>query len=356
MKYLYTKMKVFRFKEKLDSLPAGVAEIRAPIHIRVKPTNVCNHNCYYCAYRQEDLQLGQDMNIRDFIPGKKMLEIMDDIIDMGVKAVTFSGGGDPFCYPYFQQTVEKLVDTPVKFASLTNGSRLYGEIAELFSHYGTWLRVSIDGWDDASYSQYRGIAVGEFTKVLAHMEAFKRLGGKCLLGVSLVVDEKNAPHIYDLVQRFKNVGVDSVKVSPCIVSNDGAVNNRYHQPLFATVKPQIQKAKENLESESFLVYDAYHELDEKFSKHYSWCPYLQILPVIGADLNVYSCQDKAYNLESGLIGSLRDISFQEFWMKKKEKFFKIDPSRDCNHHCISNGKNHLVLEYLETDEEHLGFV
>ena len=36
------------------------------------------------------------MVARDFIPKAKMMEIIDDLVDMGVKAVTFSGGGDPF--------------------------------------------------------------------------------------------------------------------------------------------------------------------------------------------------------------------------------------------------------------------
>ena len=45
-------------------------------------------------------------------------------------------------------------------------------------------------------------------------------------------------------------------------------------------------------------------------KDYTWCPYLQILPVIGADLNIYPCQDKAYNLEHGLVGTIRNQRFK----------------------------------------------
>ena len=96
MGQLYTKYKIFHFKDKIDSLPRDVEEIKPPIHIRIKPTNVCAHNCWYCAYKASNLQLGKDMVTKDFIPKDKMMEIIDDIIEMGVKAVTFSGGGDPF--------------------------------------------------------------------------------------------------------------------------------------------------------------------------------------------------------------------------------------------------------------------
>jgi hypothetical protein len=104
------------------------------------------------------------------------------------------------------------------------------------------------------------------------------------------------------------------------------------------------------------VFDSYHELDDKFKKEYNWCPYLQILHVIGADLNIYSCQDKAYNLDDGFIGSIKEQKFKNFWFSDKENFFRINPSKVCNHHCVANAKNRLVLGYLNADREHLGFV
>ena len=106
---------------------------------------------------------------------------------------------------------------------------------------------------------------------------------------------------------------------------------------------------------TFEIFDAYHELDD-FKKEYEWCPYLQILPVIGADLNIYSCHDKAYNFEEGLIGTIKNQRFKDFWFSKKNKFFKINPAINCNHHCVENNKNKLILEYLNANRDHLGFV
>src|SRR3989339_90697 len=353
MNNLYTFMKVFHFKDKIDSLPEFVDSILAPIHIRIKPTNVCNHNCWYCAYKADNLHLGKDMQKNSFIPREKMFEIIDDLVEIGVKAVSFSGGGEPFCYPYLLDAVKRLSKSFIKFASLTNGSKLEGEIAEMFSQYGTWLRISIDGWDDDSYSAYRGVSKNEFNKVIKNMENFKKLGGDCYLGVSLIVDNKNYPYVYELLVKFKDIGVDSVKVSACIVSEDVLENNRYHKPFFDKVKEQIYKAKKDFKEQKFEIFDAYHELSEKFQKDYNWCPYLQTLPVIGADLNIYPCQDKAYDLETGLIGSIKDRRFKDFWFSDKDKFFKINPMKHCNHHCVANMKNKLILDYLNTDEKHL---
>jgi len=353
---LYTKMKVFHYKEKIDSLPADADVILPPIHIRIKPTNVCCHNCCYCSYRLKNVQLGKDMVIRDSIPHHKMMEIIDDVVEMGVEAVTFSGGGEPFCYPHLFDAIRKLSVSPVKFAALTNGALLKGEIAEFFAHHATWLRVSLDGWDGPSYAAYRSVSESEFDKVITNIRNFKRFAGPCLLGASIIVDRRNAEHVFQLVELLRDAGVDSAKVAPCILSNNGAENNVYHQPIFQIVRDQIARAKDASIGGDFEIFDAYHQQLESFDKPYNWCPYLQILPVIGADMNVYSCHDKAYNLDQGLIGSIADRTFADFWFSDKSKFFRIDPALHCNHHCVADANNKLILEYLNADKDHLAFV
>jgi len=353
---LYTKLKIFHYQAKVDSLPKTVDAILPPVHIRIKPTNICNHRCWYCAYKAEGLQLGKDMVTKDTIPLPKMMEIVKDISEMGVKAVTFSGGGEPFCYPHLVPTLKELIRHKIKIASLTNGALLCGEAAELFAKHGTWVRISMDGWDDTSYKKYRGVKDGEFTKIINNIRAFKAIKGPCQLGVSVILDKDNYSHFHELASLLKNIGVDSVKVSPCIVANTSEENNKYHDPFFAAAEKIIKKAAMDLADNSFELYNAYHRQEISFEKDYHWCPYLQILPIIGADLNVYSCQDKAYNLDCGLVGSIKDVRFKDFWFSDKNKFFKIDPSCDCAHHCVADAKNRLVHEYLRADPEHLGFV
>jgi len=351
----YSNLKIFHYQDKLDTLQQSSEIIKAPLHIRIKPTNVCNHNCWYCAYKSDDLQLGQDMVEKDFIPEDKMMEILKDSSDMGVKAITFSGGGEPFTYRYFEQTIEKLIEYGISFASLTNGSRLNGKIAELFARNATWLRVSIDGYDDKSYAKARDVKVGEFSKIVKNMQEFTTIKGRtCNLGVSFIIDETNYTQIYKFSKLMKNIGVDSIKLSGCVVANEGSKNNEYHKPFFNKAKELSQKVKDELEDNTFEVFDSYHYLEDKFDKDYTWCPYSQILPVIGADLNIYPCQDKAYNLDNGLVGSIKNKSFKDFWFDDKDKFFKINPSKDCQNHCVANGKNQMILDYL--DVEHLGFV
>jgi len=351
----YTKMKIFHYPDKLKSIMDKT--ITAPIHLRIKPTNVCNHNCKYCAYRTNNLQVGKDMIIKDYIPESKMMEIIDDITEIGVKAVTFSGGGEPLLYPFMLNTLKKISKTSIKFSVLTNGSKLINEIAEVLANHGTWIRISIDGWDDESYSFYRGVPKGEFTKILKNIEHFKKIKGKCLVGVVIIVDKTNHSHIYDLIKTLKNVGVNSIKISPCLISNDTNENNNYHESIFTSVKEQINKSVNELKDANFEIFDSYNiQLETTFKKNYTWCPYIQILHVIGADQNIYTCQDKAYNLERGLIGSIKNTRYKDFWLINKNNCLDINPAIHCLHHCVSNEKNKIVLEYFEAKNNHLEFV
>lgn len=356
MGILYSKLKMFHFKEKLDSLSPENPKILAPLHVRVKPTNICNHDCWYCAYRRDNIQLGEDMKIREQIPEQEMMGLVEDFIEMGVKAVTFSGGGDPLCYPHLGKTVMKLAEAGIKIAGLTNGALLKGELAEIFAAEGSWIRVSFDGWDGPSYAGYRKVSGGEFDRVIANLADFKKLGNKCYLGMVIIVDNKNHLHLYNLIRRFHDMGLNSVKIAPCLISDNASESNAYHLPHFDLVKDQIQKAISDFQSDSFEIFDSYYQQLGTFHKEYVWCPYIQINPVVGADMNVYSCHDKAYNVAGGRLFSIRNVGFKAAWMADKNCFFKINPSCDCNHHCVVNEKNKMILEYLNLDRNHLAFV
>jgi len=354
MAILNTALKIFNYADKIRSLPGSVEAVLPPLHVRIKPTNICNHDCWFCAYRQDDFQLGQTMVERDQIPRAKMMEIVDDLIDMKVQAVTFSGGGEPFVYPHLLEAARRLAEAGIAFASLTNGARLNGEVGEFFARHATWVRVSMDGWDGPSYAKARHVKETEFAKVLANMEAFKRLGGKCNLSIVIVVGSENAPHLHDLIRQLAPLGPDSIKISPVIVSNRGEENAAYHAPHLELVQDQLARAASDF-GHFTEISDAFDAQLHTFEKGYHWCPMLQIRPVIAADLNIYSCQDKAYNPD-GLLFSIKERRFKDAWLASKAQFMQVDPSRHCNHHCVAHGNNKLLLEFLDADPLHLPFV
>lgn len=354
MALLYSQLKFLRFTEHLAALTEK--RVVAPVHVRIKPINHCNHNCWYCAYRVDNLQLGDGIDLTDVIPAAKMEEIVEDLIEMGVKAVTFSGGGEPLLYKTLPETVERLAGAGIKVATLTNGANLKGRVADAFAKYGTWVRISMDGWDDESYSASRGAKPGEFTRLMNNIRAFTSRGSQCVLGVSFIVGKDNHQHIHDVAAMLKAAGVNHMKVSGAVVDNSAGGNNAYHAEIKEEVARQIDRAK-TLEDGTFTVLNHYHDLEDRFEKTYTTCPFLQFLTVIGADCTVYTCQDKAFT-ESGTLGSIKDRRFKEFWFsdENRERLFTFDPSRNCAHHCVAHGKNLAINEVLSLDSDHSLFV
>jgi MoaA/NifB/PqqE/SkfB family radical SAM enzyme len=351
---LYSNLKFLRFREQLDALGGGTTA--PPVHIRIKPTNRCNHNCWYCAYRTDDLKLGEDMDLGDQIPEAKMFEIVDDVVAMGVKAVTFSGGGEPLLYKPLPEVIDRLAAGGVRVATLTNGANLRGRVAEALARHATWVRVSVDAWDDESYVQSRGAKPGEFTRLLENMKAFVQTGTTCVLGVSFIVGKDNYHRLHEVCARFKAIGVNHVKLSAAVVGNSVEANNLYHREFADGARAEIDRCLD-LTGDGFTVIDHFHEMESRFDKDYHRCPFLQFLTVIGADQVVYTCQDKAYTKE-GILGSIKSRSFRDYWFSDENRraMAEFDPATLCRHHCVSHSKNLAIMQYLSIDPEHGQFV
>ena len=141
-----------------------------------------------------------------------------------------------------------------------------------------------------------------------------------------------------------------------VVDNEGRANNDYHEDIAPLVHAQLAEVKK-MASDSFGIINHYHELEERFGKSYTFCPFLQFQTVIGADQKVYACHDKAFNT-AGLLGSIADRSFKDFWFSEENlnRLYSINPSKDCNHHCVAHLRNLTILDYLSINPDHAMFV
>lgn len=352
---IYSNLKIFNFVDGLDDAPYDKIT-NAPVHVRIKPINACNHKCWFCCFRADNLDLGTNMSLRDRIPYEKMKEIVKDLIEMKVQAVTFSGGGEPLIFPKLNEIIRDLSLGGIKIGTLSNGSKLTGIVADAFADYGTWIRVSMNGWNAESYGTSRGVDEFEFSKVLTNMSEFAKRKSKCSLGVSYIISEENAPHIYNFCKMIKDVGVEHIKLSACVVGNTAQENNIYHSKFSRVVAEQIALSTQ-LNDAQFTVANHYHEMEERFEKNYGHCHIAHLLTIIGADCRVYTCQDKAYT-DSGLLGSIKETSFKEFWFsdQNRDRLNGLNPRTACSHHCVSHRKNQMLQEFKQLNREHIGFV
>src|SRR3989344_4611608 len=180
----YGGVKIIWHPEKLKSF--ADKKITAPVYIRFKPTNRCNHHCAFCSYdpKTGDIGVRDKMKDRaDEIPKEKVMEIIDDFKDMGVKAVTFSGGGEPLIYPYIEEAMQKILDAGINLSIITNGQCLEGKKAEILSK-AHWVRISSDASDAASFSKIRKVPERWFYKLTENIKQFAQIKNpECELGI-----------------------------------------------------------------------------------------------------------------------------------------------------------------------------
>ncbi len=349
----YSQLKIFYHQETLKRLLNG--ERCSPVYIRIKPTNRCNHNCNYCHYKNAYLDLDQYSPV-DEIPRDKMLQIVQDMADMGVKAVTFSGGGEPLLYPYIEETMERLLENGIDLSVITNGSLLRGKKAEILAH-AKWVRISIDSCRDEEYCRIRGLKSGAFTELCSNIADFAKIKDKtCEFGINVVVNNENYRELREIAELMKSLGVNHVKYAP-LCTND---TWKYHEAFKDKVTETLEKAQAELSDEKFRIINLYTgDFADSviFERQYSRCPIKEFVCVIAANSKVYYCHDKAY-LSDGMVCDLKEQSFQEAWYSEKvtEQFRAFDAKACCKQHCVYDSRNELINSFLDMDLNHVNFV
>lgn len=349
----YSGMKVFYHTDTMAELIKG--NRTAPVYVRIKPTNVCNQNCCYCAYANNKVFEDRKVNKRESIPWERLKQVLVDFSEMNVKAVTFSGGGEPLTYHSISQALELTNRLGIDYSMITNGQALEGDVINYLKH-AKWVRVSFDSADKNTYESIRGIKT--YDRVAFNIENFARKKEPtCILGINCVVSKQNAQEIYQICELVKKLGAENIKLSPVIVKEN---KSAYHDLIKETVCEQIIQAKNQLEDSDFHIIDKYTDeiaVDDNFQKSYHRCYIQEIFTVIAADSKVYRCHQRAYTLP-GEIGDLSLKSFKEIWYSPET----IKSSRDwdaceqCSFRCAFEERNILLNDFMSMDKNHINFI
>lgn len=342
----YSDHKIVWFPEKLASFRAGT--LTAPIYVRIKPTNRCNHHCEWCAYGHGDwdIAMHEGMNERDMLPRAKLLEVLFDLREMGVKAVTFSGGGEPLSYPYITEAMQVCLNYGLDLSCITNGSLLEGSRAQVLRD-AKWIRVSIDYTTPQQMLASRG--VDQFDRVMRNMADFAAKGGACELGVNFIATRENCFGLSAFCGILRDHGVANVRVSPVWLPNF----REYHEAIADVVREEIDMARSSYDSDTFRVYSSYdidnpaHGRERTFAK----CYFMQMVPVVGADQKIWACHNTAY-AEHGLIGSIANQRFKELWFSgETSRVMDQFNVASCAHQCAAHHKNDYISSLLEAGSD-----
>lgn len=337
----YSNYKIVWFRDKLNSFINN--EITAPIYVRIKPTNKCCHNCYFCVYNYKFSKMHETTNKIDEIPLNKMIEILDDLKDIGTKAITYSGGGEPLVHKDIIPILKRTLDNKIDLSILTNGQLLSDGRAEILTQ-AKWIRISIDYFSSESFILSRFGSNVMFEKIQENISKFCKSNRFCEVGVNFIVTNSNYNNLMDSTNFLFDLGVDNIRFSPVWIPNFV----EYHYKIQDKVLEQLNQIKLKYK-DKINIYDSYKIKEDVNNRSYSKCYFMQVVPVIGADLNVYNCHNKAYS-KDGIIGSIKKQKFSELWFsdKSKEYFNNYKCDLNCNHQCANDSKNVFLHEIINS--------
>jgi MoaA/NifB/PqqE/SkfB family radical SAM enzyme len=334
-----------------------IAELRAgrdvvPTHVHLVLSDLCNQDCHFCAYRMDGgfategfADADGNRNPKRFMPTAKAREILEDCARIGVKAIEFTGGGEPSVHPECFDIIAHAQSLGLQTGLVTNGVLLDRAPQEVLERL-TWLRISLDAGTPQTYERIRRSKA--WPKAMAAIERAGDLDGP-LVGVGYVITRENYGELAEAARLCRAAGIAYIRVSAMFSeAEDG-----YYDGLIHEINRQRILAKA-YEDEGFKLVDFFDDRlrDLKEARpDYAFCGEQQFVLYIGGDQHVYTCCTNAYT-SHGRIGDLREQRFAD-WLAAHRRF-DFD-ARGC-HHCQFNDKNRVINFMLAPAPAHVDFV
>jgi MoaA/NifB/PqqE/SkfB family radical SAM enzyme len=199
------------FRYKFTNYPKNHTDSEIPSHLIVEPISACNLRCVMCFQVDETFSGNQSfMGKMDFQLFKK---IIDDATNIGIKAITLTGRGEPTLHPQMGEMLEYCSGKFFELKMNTNATRLSDKLIHQILKSGmTDLVFSVDSYEKTQYESIR--VLGIFETVLNNIKKFKEIkekyypNSKCATRVSGVkIDEKQDPVLF---KKFWEQYVDHV--------------------------------------------------------------------------------------------------------------------------------------------------
>ena len=361
---IFIPLKLLHHSSVLEAIKRGSQPV--PILLQIVLSDLCNQDCNFCAYRTSGYPSNQHFgevnkvtgiinnNPTRFLSKTKVKEILQDAKDIGVKAIEYTGGGEPLVHRDHKEIFQFTHELGLDFSLVTNGTLVTNSNKDILKE-SVWIRVSLDAGSAKTYSEIRRVSSDVYSRVTENIKKLVSLrqNKKPTIGISFVVLKENYTEILEAVKKAKDWGVDYIRLG-AVFLNEGP---HYYKDIFPQVQDETFKAME-LSDPNFKVINQFNKRWEDLSQgnpDYSYCGHMQVNTYIAGDLSVYRCCALAYN-DKGLIGSLEKKSFKELWFssEKQENFDNFD-ARSCVR-CPFNEKNRLINYIKKIDPLHVNFV
>ena len=232
-------------------------------HVRIEPTEVCNFQCRFCVTqdplrKKKIIDQGYDSGNRK-IELNRFMNLLDELKEVGVEAISFTAVGDPLVYPNIEKIFNKALNLNFKLGLTSNfAMKISDNLINLLSHF-SWLRWSMNAGSKKIYLNTNR-PKGNFGKN-AYEEVSYNINriikkiltnkSKTKLNASYVISEWNINDTEEAAKFGRSLGIDSIFFRPDMELFNKRNNNP--QKILSNNLNIISKAKKH-ETDKFKVF------------------------------------------------------------------------------------------------------
>jgi len=198
-----------RKKDLIQALCSG-RPTPGPSHVELDLTDRCNASCYFC--NQQDLRTRQEL------PIGRVLGLIDELVDNGMRSVRLSGGGDPLFHRDILEVLRHLNWREVSIDNLTtNGIALGPEVADaLVCGRAREVICSLNTVDGDDYSRMLGVRPAFHARVLENVRRLVRArarSGLPVVTLQFLLDRHNHLRLPEMYELGRGLGVDRIAIN-----------------------------------------------------------------------------------------------------------------------------------------------
>lgn len=358
MKFIDSRAKVFRHLDRLAGWRAG--DRPAPVTVEWDLSNRCSLGCQDCHFahthskgpwtsKARALLMAFD-STGDLADEALVTRALEQMAEAGVKAIVWSGGGEPTLHPRWRQIVQHARLVGLEQGMYTLGGHLSADpvAARTLAEAAAFVVVSLDAADARTYAAEKGVPSARFEAACDGIRLLAAHGGT--VGVSFLLHAKNWFHVAPMLDLARTLGATYATFRPAI---------RFHAPQPSRTVDDRAWVTEALPLLEQVSLEADVECDlSRFTAYRDWaghgydtCLGVRVNTTVTADGRVWLCPNRR-GMAGSCLGDLRTESFADIWARHPGSFSVNDQCRVmCRLHPVNQ-----VLSAVESPRAHEAFV
>lgn len=327
----------------------------APVTVEWDLSNRCSLGCQFCHFAHTHTKGPWAQRDRAlpvlFDSGGDLADVglvrrgLKEMAEFGVRAVVWSGGGEPTLHPSWRDIVSHAAQLGLRQGMYTLGGHLDESSAAHLAGHASWVVVSLDACDAESYAAEKGVDARRFEMACNGIRWLVQAAGT-VVGASFLIHEGNWRRMRSMLELSRNLGASYAMFRPAILTSpDSPATCLDDRNWINDAMPMIYA----MATEPRVECDA-----GRFEKYRDWrgrdyhtCYGIRMNATVTPDGRVWVCPQRRGLGGDSYVGDLRKESFAELW--KRHVGCWTDFS-DCRAMCRLHLMNETLAKVYEPHE------